>query len=102
MPTFGESTAWIAFPLTPACEILNEVDPTESRLVFADVFRCLQRGKVLEPFVFWNNCYLLSLDGEVDQFDISARFYAFRHQRGTSAANTGNKVNMKYFVRTHR
>jgi hypothetical protein len=44
-------------------EILDPVDPAEIRPVFADVFRCLQRGKVLEPFVYWDNCYLLSLDG---------------------------------------
>ena len=26
-------------------------------------FRCLQRGKVLEQFVYWDNCYPLSVDG---------------------------------------
>ena len=44
-------------------EILDGVDPAEVRPVFADVFRCIQRGKVLEQFAYWNNHYLLSLDG---------------------------------------
>ena len=44
-------------------EILDPVDPAEIRSPFTDVFRCLQRGKVLEQFVYWDNCYLLALDG---------------------------------------
>ena len=44
-------------------EILDGVDPAQIRPAFADVFRCLQRGKVLEQFVYWNNCYLMSGDG---------------------------------------
>jgi Transposase DDE domain len=44
-------------------EIVDGVDPAEVQPVFADVFRCIQRGKVLEQFVYWDNCYLLSLDG---------------------------------------
>ena len=44
-------------------EILDGVDPAQIRPVFTDVFRCLQRGKVLEQFVYWDDCYLLSLDG---------------------------------------
>lgn len=44
-------------------EILDGVDPVELRPVFTDVFRSLQRGKILEQFVYWDNCYLLSLDG---------------------------------------
>lgn len=44
-------------------EIIDEVDPLEIRPAFADVFRCLQRGKALERFAYWDNCYLLSLDG---------------------------------------
>jgi len=31
--------------------------------MFNDVFRQLQRGKTLEPYVFHDGCYLLSLDG---------------------------------------
>jgi len=42
---------------------LDEVEPREVKLVFKDVFRELQRGKVLEKFVFLEGCYLLSLDG---------------------------------------
>jgi len=44
-------------------EILDPVDWQELIPAFTDVFRCLQRGKALESFVFWDNCYLLSLDG---------------------------------------
>jgi hypothetical protein len=44
-------------------EILDEVDFQLLRPLFKDVFRRLQRGKALERFVYWNNCYLLSLDG---------------------------------------
>ena len=43
--------------------ILDEVDPTQLRPVFRDVFRQLQRGKVLEEFVFLEGCYLVALDG---------------------------------------
>jgi len=48
---------------TPMRTILDEVDPESLRPVFKDVFRQLQRGKALEPFVFYEGCYLLSLDG---------------------------------------
>jgi len=44
-------------------EILDEVDPERLRDSFGDVFRQLQRGKALEPFVFYAGHYLLSLDG---------------------------------------
>jgi hypothetical protein len=44
-------------------EILDEVDPEHLRGTFCDVFRQLQRGKALEPFVFYAGAYLLSLDG---------------------------------------
>ena len=44
-------------------EILDPVEPQQLRPVFNDVFRRLQRGKALEPFVFYQGCYLLSLDG---------------------------------------
>ncbi len=44
-------------------EILDPVDPEVFRPVFNDVLRVLQRGKALEPFVFYKRCYLLSLDG---------------------------------------
>jgi hypothetical protein len=43
-------------------EILDPVNPEELRPAFADVFRTLQRGKVLERFEFQGG-YLLSLDG---------------------------------------
>jgi hypothetical protein len=44
-------------------DILDEVDPERLRDSFGDVFRQLQRGKALEPFVFYAGAYLLSLDG---------------------------------------
>lgn len=43
--------------------ILDPVDPVTLRPVFNDVFRQLQRGKVLEQFVFHKGGYLLCLDG---------------------------------------
>lgn len=44
-------------------EILDLLEPDLLRPVFNDVFRQLQRGKALEPFVFHDGCYLLALDG---------------------------------------
>src|SRR3954451_7183450 len=44
-------------------EILDEVHPDRLRPVYRDVFRQLQRGKVLEPYVFLEGCYLVALDG---------------------------------------
>jgi Transposase DDE domain len=44
-------------------EILDAVDPHGLRPAFRDVFRQLQRGKVLEPYVFLEGCYLVALDG---------------------------------------
>jgi hypothetical protein len=43
--------------------ILDEVDPDRLRPLFKDVFRQVQRGKVLEDFVFLDGCYLIALDG---------------------------------------
>ncbi|HJH32795.1 MAG TPA: transposase [Methanosarcinaceae archaeon] len=43
--------------------ILDDVEPANIEPLFADIFRTLQRGKVLEPMVFMNNSYLLSIDG---------------------------------------
>lgn len=44
-------------------EILDEVSPQQLRPLFKDVFRQLQRGKVLEDYVFLEGCYLVALDG---------------------------------------
>ena len=44
-------------------EILDPLEPDLLRPVFNDVFRQLQRGKALEPYVFHDDCYLLALDG---------------------------------------
>ena len=43
--------------------ILDEVDPADIEPLFNDVFRQLQRGKVLEPMVFMDGCYLVSIGG---------------------------------------
>ncbi len=43
--------------------ILDDVDPDRLRPLFKDVFRQLQRGKVLEDFVFLEGYYLIALDG---------------------------------------
>ena len=43
--------------------ILDDVDPGHFRPAFTSVFRQLQRGKVLESFVFWRDHYLLVSDG---------------------------------------
>ena len=42
---------------------LDEVGPADIKVLYTDVFRELQRGKVLEKFVYMEGCYLLSLDG---------------------------------------
>jgi hypothetical protein len=44
-------------------EILDPVEPWRLRPSFNNVLRQLQRGKALEPYVFYEECYLLSLDG---------------------------------------
>ena len=43
--------------------ILDSLDPDLLRALFNDVFRQLQRGKALEPYVFHEGCYLVSMDG---------------------------------------
>jgi len=43
--------------------ILDLVPPADLRPAYQDVFRQLQRGKALEPYVYLQGCYLLSLDG---------------------------------------
>jgi hypothetical protein len=43
--------------------ILDLVDPDQLRPLFGDIFRRLQRGKVLERFAYLEGHYLLSLDG---------------------------------------
>ena len=43
--------------------ILDSLEPDLLRPMFNDVFTQLQRGKALEPFVFHQGAYLLSLDG---------------------------------------
>jgi hypothetical protein len=43
--------------------ILDEVEAADIEPSFTDIFRKLQRGKVLEPMIFMNRCYLISIDG---------------------------------------
>ncbi|MBC8472877.1 MAG: transposase [Planctomycetes bacterium] len=43
--------------------ILDPVDPEQLRAPFRGPIRQLQRGKILEEMVFFQGCYLLSLDG---------------------------------------
>ena len=43
--------------------ILDSCNPDDLQPLFGDVFRCLQRGKALERFVYFDGHYLLSLDG---------------------------------------
>jgi hypothetical protein len=44
-------------------DILDPLDPNDLRSEFTDVFRRLQRDKVLERFTYLDGHYLLSLDG---------------------------------------
>ena len=44
-------------------EILDPVDPDLLRAMFSDIFYQLQRGKALEPFAYYQGCFLLSIDG---------------------------------------
>ena len=45
-------------------EIDDEIDPKKYLSpIFKVFFRQVQRGKALEPMVFYNGCYLLNLDG---------------------------------------
>ena len=44
-------------------EIIDDVAPEYLRPAFLSIFGQLQRGKALEPMIFMEGCYLLSLDG---------------------------------------
>ena len=44
-------------------EIIDDVTPESLRPAFLSIFGQLQRGKALEPMIFMEGCYLLSLDG---------------------------------------
>ncbi len=46
-------------------DILDPIDPLILRPVFRDVFRCLQRGKALKPFVYLDGYYRVSLTARV-------------------------------------
>jgi hypothetical protein len=44
-------------------EILDPVNPDLLRPMFSDIFYQLQRGKALEPLVYYQEYHLLSIDG---------------------------------------
>jgi len=44
-------------------DILDPLDPVDLRPGFREIFRRLQRGKMLQRFAYLDNHYLLSLDG---------------------------------------
>ena len=64
--------------------ILDPVDPNDVRPLFGDVFRRLQRGKALEPFVYLDGHYLLSLDGTTyfSSSKVHCRSCLEKHHRG--------------------
>jgi hypothetical protein len=43
--------------------ILDDVGPEHVRPLFKEIFREVQRGKVLEDYVYLEDCYLIALDG---------------------------------------
>ncbi len=43
--------------------ILDAIDPYVISESYKEIFRSAQRGKLLEKYVFLNNCYLVSIDG---------------------------------------
>jgi hypothetical protein len=44
-------------------ERLDPINPQQFRLVFKSLFRLIQRGKILENYVFMNGRYLMPIDG---------------------------------------
>jgi hypothetical protein len=64
--------------------ILDPIDPLGLRPVFREVFRRLQRGKALRPFVFLDGHYLVSLDGTTyfSSAKIHCRSCLEKHHRG--------------------
>src|SRR5712692_9566259 len=60
-------------------EILDPVSPESLRPVFTSVFRQLQRGKALEPRVFFDGCSLLALDGTGSFSSPTMRCASCRH-----------------------
>ena len=69
-------------------EVLDEVHPDQVRPIFQDVFRQLQRGKVLEEYAFLEGCYLVALDG-VEYFTSEkvhcAHCMTRKHRDGTTS-----------------
>lgn len=53
--------------------ILDEINPDEFRCGFTKIFSQLQRGKILEKMVYFNDHYILSLDG-TNHFSSEKRF----------------------------
>jgi hypothetical protein len=65
-------------------DLLDPIDPLSLRPLFRHVFRDLQRGKALKPFVYLEGHYLLSLDGTA--YFSSAKIHCpsclVKHHRG--------------------
>ncbi len=67
-------------------DILDPMEPQHLRPAFTDIFRRLQRGKVLERFAYLEGCCLISLDGT--QYFSSAKIHCAsclvkQHRNGT-------------------
>jgi hypothetical protein len=64
--------------------ILDPVTPDHLQPLFGDIFRCLQRGKALEPFVYLEGHYLISLDGTTyfSSTKVHCRSCLDKHHRG--------------------
>jgi Transposase DDE domain len=67
-------------------DIIDPMNPEHLRPAFTDVFRRLQRGKVLERFAYLEGCCLISLDGT--QYFSSAKIHCAsclvkHHRNGT-------------------
>jgi hypothetical protein len=69
-------------------QILDDVEPALLRPLFRDLFRQLQRGKVLEEYVYLQGCYLVALDG-VEYFRSSKvhcdRCLSCQHRNGNTS-----------------
>lgn len=72
-------------------ERLDPVEPEALRGAFRAVHRQVQRHKGLEPYVYWQDHYLLSVDG-TGQFASSAISCPERPPRGAVARPTAREV----------
>jgi hypothetical protein len=68
-------------------EIVDPVEPDELSPIYDDIFRQLQRGKVLAQFSFLEGCYLLSVDGT--QYFSSPKIHCSSCLESTNASTGG-------------